>query len=353
MTAAGAVVHEVRIGGMPVRLRFAGSSLVPYVLPAFTHLRTKVVSEQPRLTVELWDGATTGIFPPGFVSDRDAPGRGEVREFDDAGVRAVFHSGVRPQDGAFRSVTIFDDRSFVARYFVVDPEETYWYERAAPLRAVLHWALSQPDRLLVHAGAIAAGNRSLLLAGPGGAGKSTSAVAAMLGGYDYLGDDYVLLDLADEHPMVHSLYATAKLGENAISLLPGLPEIFAGSPPLGAPKHVLDVSRCPPGRLGTSAQIVAVVVPRLCPGHNTTLRSASASVALQALAPSTIFQAPRRDGVALRPLAKLVRCVPAYVLDLGGAPADVAPVLGQLLNCTRGNGTATGNLTVRQIPNGV
>ena len=73
------------------------------------------------------------------------------------------------------------------------------------------------------------------------------------------------------------------------------------------------------------------MLPRLSPGSATGLRRTSANAALLALAPTTVFQAPRHDGAALRPLAELARRVPAYVLDLGGRPDEAVPVLAQLL----------------------
>jgi len=331
--AAGTVVHDIRLGTALVRLRFAGPSLVPFVLPAFGHLATDAADEHPFLTVELWDGASTGVFPPPFpLRGEDAPGRGEVREYDDVGVRAVFHSGVRPHDGVFRSVTLFDETACVAQHFVTRPDQTHWHERAAPLRAVLHWALSRPDRVLVHAGAVGIGGRAVLLTGPGGSGKSTSAIAACQAGYDYLGDDYVLVDLAGPQPVAHSLYATAKLAPAAASLLPALSyALDRHTAPDGA-KLVIDMGQVRPGGLGTSARIVGIVLPQRDPGGRTRLRRASAGAALQALAPSTVFQAPRRDGAAFASLAELARSVPAHVLGLGGTPDDVGPVLSRLLN---------------------
>jgi hypothetical protein len=162
MQAAGVVEHDLRLGGAIVRLRFAGAALVPCVLPPLAHLRTDAAGEQPFLTVELWDAASTGVFAPRFPSGgEDVPGRGEVREYGDAGVRAVFHSGVHSRDGHFTSVTIFDEQDFVARHFVTGPEHIQHQDRAAPLRAVLHWALDRSDRLLVHAGAVGIGGRGV------------------------------------------------------------------------------------------------------------------------------------------------------------------------------------------------
>ena len=341
MGVSGAHVHDLRLGGGLVRLRFAGSALLPSVLSAFEHVQTDGAGEgDPVLTVEMWDGASTGVLPPPFpLRGGDAPVRGETRIYPEAGVSILFHGGVQPRDGTFEAITIFDERPSVARYFLTAPDSISWYERAAPLRGVLHWGLARPDRLLVHAGAVGIGGTGVLLAGPAGSGKSTTAVASLLAGHDYLGDDYVLVDMAGSRPVAHSLYATAKLTPAATALLPCLPDIYRGHPPHDAKKHVVDISRLRPNGVCTSTSVAAIVLPRLCPGVATGVRPASATAALLALAPTTVFQAPRHDGAALRPLAELARRVPAYVLDLGGSPEEVGPVLAQLL---QSNGIRSG-----------
>lgn len=337
MRTAGPVVHDLRVGGASVRLRFAGPALVPLLLPALAHLSAEATGGRPDLTLELWDASSTGVLPPPFPwRGEDVRARGEIRGYNEGGVRAVFHGGIRPGEDDFTAVTIFDQRAAVARFFVLAPRCVPWYERAAPLRTALHWGLNRPGRLLVHAGAIGRDGRGVLLAGPGGTGKSTTAVAALLGGLHYLGDDYVLVDTAARHPVAHSLYATAKLAPAATALLPGLPTVGDGPADAQDEKHVLDVSRLRGGGLRKSMRIIAIVLPRLHPGAPTGLVRASAGAALLALAPSTTFQAPRADGGALRTLADLARRVPAYALAMGGPPDDAVPVLARLLEADGG-----------------
>jgi hypothetical protein len=128
----------------------------------------------------------------------------------------------------------------------------------------------------------------------------------------------------------HSLYATAKLHPAATRLFPELPGEYRRPLPPDVSKHVVDVGKLRPARLPTSIGIAAIVIPRVRAGDGTRVRRASASAALMALAPTTVFQAPRNDGVALRPLAKLARQVPAYALDLDGrdgVPGALAEVV--------------------------
>ena len=321
------IVHDVQLGRTLVRLRFASSALTKAVLPALMHLRATRTTGRPHLTVALWDAAGgLGLPPPFWGRGPRAPARGEIRAYADVGVYAHFQSGVHPRDGRFTAATFFDENARLAHAFVVDAKEIPWFERAAPLRTVFQWAFTPPDRLLVHAGALDVEGRGVLLAGPSGAGKSTSAVAAVLAGHRFVGDDYVLVELDRGEALVHSLYATAKLHPAATQLLTELPARYRRPLPRDVSKHVIDIGKLHPDRLGGGVRITSIVIPEVRVGGGTRVCPAPASAALMALAPTTVLQAPRNDGGALSPLARLVRQVPAYRLELDG-PDGVADAL--------------------------
>lgn len=335
MRAADPVTFDLRIAELHVRLRFAGSGLVPLVVPAFGHVRaapTEATSE-PDLMVELWDAQTTGVAAPRFPwRTGDLGPRGEVTALRDVGVHAIFHGGAQSPDEDFTALTIFDPRRSIVRFYVPAPGRVPQYERAAPLRAALHLALSGSRRMLVHAAAVAIGGRGVLLAGAGGVGKSTTAVAAALGGFDYLGDDYVVVDLGASRPEAHSLYCTAKLDPRAAAWFPALPPAAPAAPADGEKQVIIDIRQMSGAdRPGRAATLAAIVLPRMAPGAATRLRPVSRGEALLGLAPSTIFQAPRRDRASLARLAELVRRVPVFGLDLGGHPTDALPALAGLL----------------------
>jgi hypothetical protein len=56
-------------------------------------------------------------------------------------------------------------------------------------------AMARPDRLMIHGAVVARDGDALVVVGPSGQGKSTLAAAALLGGWELLGDD-----LAVVHP---------------------------------------------------------------------------------------------------------------------------------------------------------
>ncbi|MEZ5247562.1 MAG: hypothetical protein R2707_20910 [Acidimicrobiales bacterium] len=77
-------------------------------------------------------------------------------------------------------------------------------------------AVARPDRLMMHAAVVALGDEALLLVGPSGRGKSTLSAAALVGGWDLLGDDLAVIDAGAmsargvaRRPMVPASVATA------------------------------------------------------------------------------------------------------------------------------------------------
>src|SRR2546429_207421 len=62
---------------------------------------------------------------------------------------------------------------------------------------------------------------AVLLAGAGGAGKTTTTVACLLDGLQFVGDNYVLLS-QEAAPTVHGIYHNVKLRPGTLELLPEL-----------------------------------------------------------------------------------------------------------------------------------
>ncbi|HEU0014863.1 MAG TPA: hypothetical protein VFQ45_14345 [Longimicrobium sp.] len=93
------------------------------------------------------------------------------------GVQAYAHTGRCAAAGRI-SPTLLGDRTRL---------------RGGVLDALTLWLLTALDRQPLHAAGIARGDAALLLAGPSGVGKSTTAYAAMRAGLDVLAEDGVYL----------------------------------------------------------------------------------------------------------------------------------------------------------------
>jgi hypothetical protein len=248
-----------------------------------------------------------------------------VRDLVDDRPLAVVHPG-----GA--AVTVIDPTGRALLNWIEDASELPWWERAAPLRPALHWALRGPRSHLVHAGAVGDQVRGgVLLAGRSGAGKTTVAVAALQGGMRYVADDYLLLTM-DAVPTAWNLYRWAKLDEPQKERFAGLAAAARHFPPREPDqKWVLDISDASPGALIESLPVRAVVVPRVG-GLRVRLRRIGSAEAFLALAPSSALQMPFDDGAVVRSLAAVVRTVPCFALDVAEPVPDLAAAVDHVLD---------------------
>jgi hypothetical protein len=274
--------------------------------------------------LELWDEATTGvgIMEPAW-RPRDVIARGDVRSLSGGRFRV--------QVNAYNQVlTMWDRERSRGIMWVSDAERLPYWASATPLRSILHWALADRRRHLLHAAAVGDESAGALLVGPSGSGKSTTSLACLRDGLGFVGDDYVL---AETEPSLRALsvYGTAKLHPRSVELLPGLPsQQFTTSPPT----FVVDVARARPELMRRSAAIVAILLPRVAAGR-LALRPTGAAEALHALAPSTILQHAGESATGMALMSAVVRAVPAYILELGSDIAAVAPAVRNLLENLR------------------
>lgn len=298
--------ETLEIAGVPIRIRCAGADVVEALLPALAHhVRTRREPAFSILASDGWSG-----MPPFPWRLEDVGPKGEVAAATDGPIRTAYFVGSH-------TLSVADLERRVAVCWTRDARELPWYERAAPLRTLLHWILSANGRSLMHAAAVAPGERGpgVLLAGRGGSGKSTTALLCLGAGFRYAGDDYVAVT-GDDGYRVHPLYGTAKLTRESLDRLPFLRPGLRVEP-AGPEKGVVVLSDLPGGCPATSFPIAAVVVPRVAGLPQSRLRRASGAEALRALAPTTLFQLPGSGGAEFEGITALSRALPAWALELG------------------------------------
>jgi hypothetical protein len=296
------------------------------MLPAFRHAVTAGAgAREAQLEVTLWDRASTGGRPAPTVpwALGDVRGRGDVRGFEGPDL-AIFTD---PDSGA---ITVLDHEAREIFYWVADPTAVPWHERGAPLRSALHqWAASEGGHF-VHAGAVGIGGAAVLLAGASGAGKSTTALACLEAGFDYAGDDYVILT-EDEAIRAHCLYSTAKLDAAALDRLPSLVDAAMEAPGHPELKVLLDVAEHRREQVKRSLRVDAIVLPSFAPGSGPPVaRPATRAEALRALAPTSLLQLPGAAHARMRAMARLVRSVPVFALEIGSDIAKVSSAVAAL-----------------------
>jgi hypothetical protein len=325
-SAVGVLEWVQIVAGEPVRFRFAGNALVDHLTPALEHHPVVDSSTEPLLTIHAWDAASTGAPVP----ELPGPEAGPMRTRSIVGrARCASSSGEHAQFVAI-------DREARDAWFAVrSPDDLTHGERGAPFRLVFHWWGAPRGRVLAHAGAVGTDGAGVLLVGPGGAGKSSTALSCAQAGFDYAADDYCLVT-AEPSPTAFGLYASGKVVRADLPLYPGLRDAVVPLAHATDDKVLVIVSRACGAHVATSLRLCAVVVPTLTPAvAGSSASRTSARRALQALAPSTVGQLAGGAASTLHALAALTRALPCYELAIGSDRSAVPDAVGRVIDEAR------------------
>ena len=326
---AGCVERHLGVAGRFVTMRFAGDTVAGILMPALEHVCVDHADADAdaALTVSVFDSESTGAHMVPAPWPRDAYGpKGEIAGFNDHRFRTVFQPGIDV-------LQTFDTLRSVGVYWTPSYRYIPWWEGSFPLRTTFHWWTSTTRSLQpMHAGAVGLADGGVLIAGAGGAGKSTTSLACLDGGLLYAGDDYVLVDV--DAPAVYSLYSTAKLVPDNLQRFPHLADLVSNADALEEQKAIVFVYRYRPEQVSTGFPVRAIVLPRVTGRPGTVLAPARPRDALTAIAPTTLFQLPGASPDVFAKVSRLVRAVPCYWLDVGtdldSIPRAVAGLLADL-----------------------
>lgn len=331
---AGTIEYFYAIGSFTICLRFAGSGLVSQITPALSHLITPATTH-PDLTICLWDNASTGTQLPLLIgsllelirlhwTDYLSP-RKEIKAYDGDRIRTNFHIGPN-------ILSVLDRHENIACYWIEDAQDIPYWEKGSPLQTILNWWTTDHQHQYVHAGAVGNVDGGVLLAGKGGSGKSSTALACIDSPLIYASDDYCLVS-TEPKPYVYSLYNTAKLkGQADLERFPKLAPLVNNVDRMGLEKAMLFLHQHHPEKIAIGFPIKAVLIPQVTGKLDTYIRPTTASAALRALAPSTIFQLAGSGKTAFKIMSSLVKQVPCYALELGTDMAQIPDVISQLLS---------------------
>lgn len=304
----GVLDRYYRFGSGLVRLRFAGTALIPRLTGALEHLTT--TESAPNLTVCLWDSASTGVeMPPPPWAPEDRLPRGEIRGYDEGRFRAAYREGAE-------ALSLLDGETQCAVYWTRDARRLPYYESSAPLLTILHWWLGSRGCQVVHAGAVGTDGGGALLVGKSGSGKSTTALACLDAGMGYVGDDYCAV-VTGSAPAVQSLYSSGKLNASDVERFPFFSSALINRERLDQEKALYLMAADRPEALARTFPLRAILLPQVTGRAETQITPVAAAVALRALAPSTIFQLPGAGEADFQRLSRLTRQVPSYLLALG------------------------------------
>lgn len=197
------------------------------------------------------------------------------------------------------------------------------WELSRPAGPLLNQAARDTPCTLVHGAAVGRAGRTLLLVAPGRSGKTSAALACASAGWDYAGDDYVMVDSASGE--VLPLFASARLREDMAARFPELIRDTrrAISQDDGEVRHELDLARVvDPARL-RGGRMAALLVPRRRGAARVEFTPATPTDAFHALFAATVQGAPGALSGFAPKLAALVKRAPVYFVDSGPEPSAI------------------------------
>jgi hypothetical protein len=238
----------------------------------------------------------------------------------------VIIGGESPELPPRGSVKMLGTEDWVAVYHQGGEEAYVWLKSLdnvaawgpeTPLHVPLGWIAEQWGYALAHASAFGKDGKVALIVGPPGVGKSTLAVRAAIRGFEYYGDDRVLVE--EWGYQVHAVFSSAKCFLKDIT--PEHAKFDTGL--VVRDKAILEIPVC-----HKAGAIMAVVVPTKRPdhhpvGHGTVLWNSSRARALRALAPSSMLQLPGLGRRSLDAFSKVVQGSIPFEL-LWGSDVDLA-----------------------------
>ncbi len=306
---SGEVTRDFRVAGTSVRLRFAGDALISTMAPGLASA-VSGLEAGPHCEICLWDSESTGArLAPRPRPTKDFTERGNIWGFDSSRYRSAYQWG----EG---SLSVMDRETRRAVYWVPSHKHLPVWVRASPLRSILHWWMELNGRQLVHAAAVGQDGRGVLIPGRGGSGKSSTSLACLLAGLDFLGDDYLALAL-DPEPCIYRLYSTAKLDPRTLAQYPELTRRCRTAYQPDFDKVVLFLEEGYRGQLRECLPLELVLKPRISGAPDTNVGPAEPLEIERALASETLVHLPHVGVHTLEFLDRVSREVPRGAIHLG------------------------------------
>lgn len=217
----------------------------------------------------------------------------------------------------------FDRRLRCGVQLLRSPTSLPPWDSGAPLRNFLHWQLISNTCGLLHAGTLGHEGQGILLAGPGGSGKSGTVLAGLLHGLQSVGDDYVLVR-QEQEISAHPIFQTLKQDPAGCERI-GIP---ADSPLCQTlnwqGKHQFRLADLGGGEPIDQLRIRALCIPKICDKVHTRFLPITRKDAFLALAPSGLAQMQGDRGTIFSFCAAVARSLPTYRLELGSDPAEIS-----------------------------
>lgn len=322
---AGLSVWTSRIGGVPIRFRCTHTELA--------HLyRSRLAGtvQEPDcpcdIQLDLLETERLGWSVPGAGFGWRHDTAVIERRFADERISALMPRA-RDAESGYPWV-FFDPSSQRGLMLVRTAADLPPWSAGAPFALLLHFAFAWRGWRFVHAATLGSDRAGALLAGPGGSGKSGTALAGVMDGLMTVGDDYLVVE-PGATPVAWPAYRLLKQDSAGLARV-GLDRL-AGQPANWNGKVELDLEAEFPGRLAGSLDLTSILLPEVANAARTSIVPAAPTDAFSAIAGSMLAQLPGARIAGFSFLTQLTRALPAYHLRLSSDPQEIAASVREVL----------------------
>jgi hypothetical protein len=304
----GMIEKHFRIHGHVFALRFAGSKMAGIMSRALNHLAVEKAGEAS-LTINCWDVAGSGVACPLPEWPASAfSGRGEIRGLDTPEMRIAYFKWLK-------LLNVYLPGSGVAYYCLPDAEAFPVQQLGSPALTIFSWWMETLGWQFIHAAAVGTEQGAVLVAGHGGAGKSTLAFSSLGTPLRYISDDYCVVAM-DPSPRVLALYNSGKLTEASLCLLQHLRSKAANAEDRDREKAVFFIHEQFPGEQLLQAPLKAIVAPHFN-SFETSFSPIDWRQLITVLGDSTMRQLAGSGQRDFFRISRIVRSLPLYRLNHG------------------------------------
>lgn len=303
-------VHSYKIGPFTVQISSNSKSLENRLIRAFAHL--PLGDGVPDLTIRLWDKPNLPSLNWSLIQTNGYRGYGDPPLY--------FH-----YFEAIGALSAIDTEQNIAYYAIRDPDSLPWWVDGSPLQVILHVWFREKGIQLTHSAAIGDTRSSILLAGKGGSGKSTTVLACLEGGLKTLGEDYILV----APDRAYSIYHTAKWQPYTRTLFPSYETHIANPNTSDREKALIYYKDLFPSQISLNSPIHAIVSLHI--GTTSNLEKSDLFTSLQSLLLTTAMQLPLPDPRTTSLLRKFAEPLEHYRLSLGPDLKTNVSILTSLL----------------------
>lgn len=168
---------------------------------------------------------------------------------------------------------------------------------------------------LVHSAAVGIDNKGVLICAKGGSGKSTLSVSCLVDGFQYVADDYLILNKVNNTVYALPIYSMITLSSQICKLIPTLKSNFMGNN-YNDTKYVLNISSYD-NKFVKKLPIKAVVFPNIANVHEPTIEKTDKNRAVTQLVFSTATQMNNdKDACYMKLLISLIKDLDFYKINL-------------------------------------